>query len=145
MDWYSTHTQDPNVRAADADRDATGERLRRHHAEGRIDAEEFQERIDRCYHARTIGELRQLVNDLPREYSDHSEPRLGLRRLWPVPLVPILIAFWVISSVGGWHDGWHHGPWGLFWLIPVLFLVRFVLWPYGRWGARRRYRFPRDL
>lgn len=145
MDGYSTHSQDPNVRAADADRDEIGERLRRHHAEGRIDSEEFQERIDRCYQAKTLGELRALVNDLPRERDDPGEPRLHLRRLWPVPLVPLLIAFWVIASVGGWHHGWHHGPWGILWLIPFLFVVRFVLRPYGRWAARRRYRFGRDL
>ena len=58
MNPYDLHAQrDPNLRAADADREATGERLRRHHAEGRLDTEELQERIDRCYQARTIGDL----------------------------------------------------------------------------------------
>ena len=65
---YWVHARpDPNLRAADADREATSERLRRHHAEGRLDAEEFQERVDRCYQAKTVGELEQLVTDLPPE------------------------------------------------------------------------------
>lgn len=142
MYGYSTYGhRDPNVRASDADREQIGDLLRRHHTEGRIDSEEFQERIDRCYQAKTIGELRQLVNDLPREDDERAEPGFSLRRLWPVPLVPLLIAFGVIAIA----TGHHHGPWGALWLIPVLFVIRFVLWPYGRWGARRRYRFPRDL
>ena len=64
--WAHAHP-DPNQRAADADREKTSERLRRHHAEGRLDAEEFQERVDRCYQAKTLGELDQLVTDLPPE------------------------------------------------------------------------------
>jgi Domain of unknown function (DUF1707) len=139
---YSTHShQDPNVRASDADRDEIGERLRRHHAEGRIDAEEFQERIDSCYQAKTIGELRQLVNDLPRERDEQADQPFYLRRPWPLPLLPLLIAIWAASIV----TGWHHGHWGLLWLIPLVFLIRFVMWPYGRWGIRRRQRLPRDF
>ena len=141
MYGYSTYShRDPSVRASDADRDQIGERLRRHHAEGRIDPEEFQERLDRCYQAKTIGELRQLVSDLPRDDEEPERPSY-LRRLGRMPLIPLLIAIWVISLV----TGWHHGHWGLLWLIPVFFAVRLLLWPYAGWGTRRRYRFPRDL
>jgi uncharacterized membrane protein YccC len=142
MYGYSTHSHlDPGVRASDTDREQVGERLRRHHAEGRIDAEEFQDRIDRCYKAKTIGDLRQLVNDLPREHEEAAERSSYLRRLWRVPLVPIILAIWVISIL----TGWHHGHWGLLWLIPLFFAIRWLLWPYSGWGMRRRYRFPRDL
>lgn len=131
--------QDPNVRAGDADRDEIGERLRRNHAEGRIDAQEFQDRIDRCYHAKTVGDLQQLVNDLPREHDEQAER--PVRRLWPVPLIPLVIAVWAITIA----TGWHHGHWGLPWLIPLLFAIRFLVWPYGRWGMRHRYRTARDV
>ncbi len=128
---YGIHTQrDPNLRAADADREATGERLRRHHAEGRLDTEEFQERIERCVQAKTVGELEQLVADLPPEPT--SEGRFHPRRLRMIPLVPIVIAIVLISAV----TGGHHGDFGFWVLIPLFFLFRFWLWPRGRWGRR---------
>jgi hypothetical protein len=136
MHGYSTYgvhaRRDPNLRAADADREATGERLRRHHAEGRLDTEEFQERIDRCYQAKTVGELEQLVSDLPPEQI--SQGRLDLRRLRMIPLVPIVIAIVVISAV----TGGHHGDFGFWLLIPLFFLFRFWLWGHGPWGMTRR-------
>jgi hypothetical protein len=130
---FGTH-RDPNVRASDADREATGERLRRHHAEGRLDSEEFQERIDRCYEAKTVGELDQLVTDLPRDGAEGGGRRRYLR-LFPIPLVPILVVILVVSIAG-----WHHGAFGLLWLIPLFFLIRFCLWRrFGWWGRPRRY------
>lgn len=130
---HGVHTRrDPNQRAADADREATSERLRRHHAEGRLDAEEFQERIDRCYQAKTVGELEQLVTDLPPEPT--SGGRFHPRRLLMVPLVPIVITIVAISAVTSGH-GDHFGFWLL---IPLFFLFRFCLWRRGPWGMRRR-------
>jgi hypothetical protein len=123
---------DPNLRAADADREATSERLRRHHAEGRLDAEEFQERIDRCYQAKTVGELEQLLIDLPPEPT--SERWLHLRRLRMIPLLPIVTVIAAISAV----TGGHHGHFGFWLLIPLFFLFRFGLWRHGPSGVRRR-------
>jgi hypothetical protein len=125
---YFTYHRDPDLRASDADRDATADRLRRHHTEGRIDSEEFQERLDRCYQAKTIGELDQLVGDLPREHEGRHNRRLYWR-LWPIPLVPVLAAVLVVSVAG-----WHHGGFGLLWLIPVFFLIRMCVWRrFRRW------------
>jgi hypothetical protein len=130
---YGVHTRpDPSLRAADTDREATGERLRRHHADGRLDTEELQERIDRCYQAKTVGELEQLVTDLPPEPT--SEGRLHPGRMRMIPLVPIVIAIVVISAVSGGH----HGHFGLWLLIPLFFLFRFWLWPHRPWGMRGR-------
>src|SRR5258708_10712769 len=56
---------DPRIRASDQDRDRTGEALREHHALGRLDADEFAERLDRVFAAKTIGELDDLTSDLP--------------------------------------------------------------------------------
>ncbi len=129
--WAHIHP-DPNQRAGDADREATSERLRRHHAEGRLEAEEFQERVDLCYQAKTVGELEQLVTDLPPE--PISEKRFQLRVLRRGPFLPILIAIVAISAVSGGH----HGHFGFWLLVPLLFLFRFFVWGYGPRGMRRR-------
>lgn len=127
----------PGVRAADADREATADRLRQHHAEGRIDVDEFQDRLDHTYQAKTVGELQQLVSDLPRD----PQPGplgwdLGLRRLRMLPWIPLLFLVIAISALAGHH---HAGPWSL---IPLLLLARFVFRGHRPWRARG-YRGPR--
>jgi hypothetical protein len=125
--------RDPNIRAADADREQIVERLRKCHAEGRLDMAEFQQRLERCYEAKTLGELDELVRDLP-PHDEHDERRsLGSFRLWRLtPLVPILIVLIVVLAAGGHH---------LFWLwIPLAFLFwRMSWWRRRRWlvSARR--------
>src|SRR5450755_2543638 len=132
----STHwvhaRRDPSQRAADADREATSERLRSHHAEGRLDTEEFQERIDRCYQAKTIGELAELVTDLPPKTT--SEGRFHLQRLRMIPLLPIVIAIVAILAV----TGGHHGHFGFWLVIPLFFLFRLWRWRHEPWSTRRR-------
>ena len=54
------------MRASDADRAATADRLRQHYTEGRLDAQEYDERIEHCYAAKTVDELDDLFMDLPR-------------------------------------------------------------------------------
>lgn len=98
----------------------------------RLDSEEFQERIDRCYQAKTVGGLEQLVSDLPSEPT--SGGRFQPRRLRMISLVPIVIAIVVISAA----TGGHHGHFGFWLLIPMFFLFRFWLWRHGPWGMRRR-------
>ena len=56
---------DRRIRASDADRERTTTLLREHHAEGRLTAEEFSDRVDRAFAAKTIGELDALLADLP--------------------------------------------------------------------------------
>ena len=56
------------MRASDADRAATADRLRQHYTEGRLDAQEYDERIERCYAAKTVDELDELFMDLPRAH-----------------------------------------------------------------------------
>ncbi|NBE56510.1 DUF1707 SHOCT-like domain-containing protein [Streptomyces boluensis] len=57
--------ESPELRASDADRERVTERLREAVAEGRLDMEEFQDRLDATYKARTYGELEPLTRDLP--------------------------------------------------------------------------------
>ncbi|MFI9027414.1 DUF1707 domain-containing protein [Streptomyces sp. NPDC053560] len=55
----------PELRASDADRDRVAEILRDALAEGRLRMEEFDERLEAAYQARTYGELEPLTADLP--------------------------------------------------------------------------------
>ncbi|MDH6226766.1 hypothetical protein M2169_003736 [Streptomyces sp. MJP52] len=55
----------PELRAGDADRERVAERLRDALAEGRLDMDEFQERLDVVYRAKTYGELEPVTRDLP--------------------------------------------------------------------------------
>jgi len=56
---------DGRLRASDADREKTVALLREHHAVGRLTAEEFNDRLEQVYQARTLGELDTLLADLP--------------------------------------------------------------------------------
>nr|WP_190021047.1 DUF1707 domain-containing protein [Streptomyces hiroshimensis] len=55
----------PDMRASDAERERVAEALREAVAEGRLTMEEFEERLEAAYKARTHGELEPLVRDLP--------------------------------------------------------------------------------
>ena len=55
----------PDLRASDADREQVAGILRDALAEGRLDMEEFEERLDATYKARTYGELTPITRDLP--------------------------------------------------------------------------------
>jgi hypothetical protein len=53
------------MRASDADRERIVNLLREHHAEGRLDIEEFHDRLNAAYAAKTIGDLEALLADMP--------------------------------------------------------------------------------
>jgi hypothetical protein len=134
--WGRIAGPDPNLRAADADRERIAERLRNGHAEGRLDIDELQERLELCYRSKTLGDLRELVGDLPRQDLEGDQRRsFGPVRPWRwriAPLVPILFALIVILAIAGHHH--------VFWLwIPVLF----VFWRLSWWPRRRRWAGPR--
>jgi hypothetical protein len=73
---------DPRIRASDADRDRVAALLREHHAAGRLTAEEFHERMDRALEATTLGELDELLADLPA-IDLYQLPDASLRRAPP--------------------------------------------------------------
>jgi Domain of unknown function (DUF1707) len=54
-----------SLRASDADREAVAERLRRAAGEGRLEPDELEERLHTALRARTYGDLRRLLSDLP--------------------------------------------------------------------------------
>jgi hypothetical protein len=127
--------RDAHLRAGDADRERIAERLRHGHTEGRLDMTEFQERLEHCYQARTMGDLDDLVRDLPRQSERPDHRWFGWAALWhwPLgPLVPVLLVLLVISAAFGHH---HVG-----WLcLPIVFLF----WKMSWWRRRRWYTGPR--
>jgi len=56
---------DDNIRVSDADRERVSDRLREHFAEGRLTSEELEERITATLSAKTAGDLRAVMADLP--------------------------------------------------------------------------------
>ena len=69
------------IRASDADRDRVAGLLQEHLAAGRLTDEEFDERVDAALHARTLGELDELLADLPHaDLRDYRLPDADLRR-----------------------------------------------------------------
>jgi hypothetical protein len=119
--------RDPNLRAADADRERIAERLRMSHAEGRLDMDEFQHRLEGCYGAKTLGELRELVRDLPRQDEPEDRRSLGWFRWRVAPLAAILIALLVVAATTGHHVFW------LWIALPLLF------WRMNWWRRRQRW------
>jgi hypothetical protein len=55
----------PEIRVADADRERAVVDLREHAVAGRLTLEEFGERVDQAYAARTRGELDVVLRELP--------------------------------------------------------------------------------
>ncbi len=156
MDSERSDARQQGLRASDADRDHTIAQLRRHHVDGRLDWEEFSERLDRASQARTREELRGLLSDLPPlvepDAASGPAPRQPAgpwsagpwtgawwRRPW---LVPPVVALAILGAVllGAWAFGGGPGPYhrGFFPIFPLLFwgflLARFVL---PRRGWRR--------
>jgi hypothetical protein len=78
-----------NLRVGDAEREAVAAELREHYAQGRLSMEDFQQRLDAAFAAKTRGDLDKLIGDLP-----HARPAGA-----PLPAPP----------PGSWgHHG--HGP-----------------------------------
>ena len=56
---------DDRMRISDADREQVTARLRDHYAAGRLTSEELEERITAALNAKTYGDLRRIMVDLP--------------------------------------------------------------------------------
>ena len=114
------------IRISDADRDRAAARLREHFAEGRLCPEELDERLSAALSAKTAGDMRRVMADLPgaapvQAHAGPLGPRaagggLALRRgprLWPLALLA-LIAVAVIPGAG--------------WLLFAFFQLVLALW-----------------
>ena len=118
------------MKASDADRDAVLSVLSEHFQAGRLTADEFEDRTGRALAARTWGELRNLLQDLP---ASPAGPRIPVtaatgappqRPLGRAVLVPIAVLAG-IGIVVAMSAGTVHGRWGVLWLVlPVLLIAR---------------------
>ena len=80
------------LKASDADREQVAERLRHATAEGRLLAEELEERLEAVFSARTYGELDAVVADLPG--TTPARRRQASRSLSiPPPVVIVALVF----------------------------------------------------
>jgi hypothetical protein len=140
----------PKIRASDEDRDRVVALLREHHAAGRLDADEFNERVDKAYAAKTLGELDDLMADLPA-IDLYRLPDAGLPRYRG--LKPGGSAFLqaaaaghagVVRPHGRFSPAWASAWGGWFTVSLVLFVVwaasgshgiPWPLWIAAPWGA----------
>ncbi len=126
-----------DVRASDAEREAVLTELRQHTDDGRLTLEEFLERLDETYAAKTRRDLRQALRELPvtPAPSARSTERGGHMA---TPLIPYLvfavsmIALWAMGDRGYFWPIWPLVGWG----IPLLGKL------YLRRGASER-RYPK--
>jgi hypothetical protein len=137
-------TTDPRlIRASDQDRDRTANVLREHHAVGRLDAEEFNERLDKAFEAKTMGDLEALTADLPA-VDPYPLPTSTLSRHHPSGDLPAAAVLGAMSRGHGrfspaWQAAW--GSWlGAAILLIVIWMLTgagypWPLWVIGPWGA----------
>ncbi|PKH43410.1 protein of unknown function [Nocardioides alpinus] len=101
-------TPDPRMRIADSDRERAMADLAGHYADGRLDHEEYDERLDAIWTARTRADLALLFSDLPRPQVSQPPvkarvPQGGQRRRLPLlPVLALLIALSVIAEAPLW-------------------------------------------
>jgi len=98
--------------ASDADRDRAAERLRAATAEGRLTAEELEERLERAFSARTDAELEPLVADLPAPRRA-PRPRDRSHERAYVATMLLLVAIWALTGAGYFWPIWPMLGWGI--------------------------------
>ena len=108
----------PWIRASDADRDHAVARLREHNVAGRISEKERQERVAAALAAKTLGDLGELMTDLP--YLDQLRAgRAGRPR---APLSEDATAMTCLSLIVAAYlaTGLATGIWWIPWALLVL-------------------------
>jgi hypothetical protein len=85
-----------DLRASDADREATAERLRTAALEGRLDPAELDERLSSAYDARWCSELTALTNDVTPPPPAPAVPPAFVR---PAPVNGLAVASLVCGLV----------------------------------------------
>jgi hypothetical protein len=133
LSWYDPTTDE--VRVGNAERDAAATRLGAHLTDGRLDWDEYDQRLQAAYAAKTRGDLAKLFLDLPEEEMQAARRRSAPRRdrppvlaialavamgLWLLlragALLTFLVIFILIRVVGGVlmsgpHARGRRGPW----------------------------------
>ena len=133
---------DDRLRTSDADRDRVTALLRDHFAEGRLTSEELDERLTATLNAKTFGDLRRVLADLPGpapaplqvgRIPPQAAPVRVRRRRGPRLLPLAMLAFAAALVIPG--AGWLFLA--FFQAVLLLWLVACVA---GIFGAARFYR-----
>jgi hypothetical protein len=132
-------TQNAPLRIGDAERDRAIAALGDHFAAGRLNAEEFEQRVDQAIKARFNSDLEPLFVDLPRTVEPTMESRSHHRQdahlawspvVWFAPLIVMcaVVAAVILSA-----------PW-LVWMFLWVFLITgFFRHRRRHFGPPRRY------
>ena len=119
------------MRASDADRDAVLSELSEHFQAGRLTAAEFDERAGQALVARTWGELRDLLRDLPTALPGPRAATSSVASPEPPSGWPARLPVAALAGIGiavALSLGVAHGIWGLWWLLlPALLITRRVI------------------
>lgn len=94
----------PELRIGDAEREQASAALAEHFAQGRLDDEEYAERLDAAWSARTRSDLAQLFWDLPATTPPRHRPApassSGARGpRWRVPLLVLAVGLLLLALV----------------------------------------------
>jgi hypothetical protein len=98
------HGPRPDLRLSDADREDAIPRLSEHYAAGRLDKDEFDERSDAVWTAKTGADLAPVFADLRTDDPARAArgPQFGprSRRGWfPLPFLPVLFVLIALTAI----------------------------------------------
>jgi hypothetical protein len=142
---------DDRMRVSDADREKVTARLREHFAEGRLTQEELDERVTAALSAKTVGELRRVLVDLPDPEPAGAQAGPGPSGGWTPPwapgrvyayrrgprLLPLALFILVLALIlpgAGWVF------FGIFKFLLLLWLIACVAGIFAAFRLRRRVR-----
>jgi hypothetical protein len=144
---YRRASQDTsNMRVSNAERTEVADRLAKHYGDGRLDEEEFNERLDRAMKAKTQADLHALFADLPDQPTEPTaeEPRAIVpqrqqrpafgRVAFIVLVVLLVMALWHSVSIPFWGF-WGFGLGGFFMPWLLIAIIAFLVWRSG-WHHR---------
>jgi hypothetical protein len=123
----------PGVRIGTAERERAAAALGEHFAAGRLEVDEYDERVARVYAAKTTADLAALFDDLPRPAPPPPAPPPVMPAVGRAPVLPAAVVFLAVVVAVAVVATTHFLP---FVLIPVLF----AFWVRGRRGPRYRGR-----
>ena len=131
--WYEQSRRSasgPDLRVSDAERGAVADVLSKHYSDGRLDDNEFKERIDRAMSAKVRSDLVGLTTDLPRLDAPAPLPVRQHRTLRVVGI--LLVAALVLSAVTSMFTV-THVPWLL------VAIVGLLIWRRLAWRGFHRH------
>jgi DUF1707 SHOCT-like domain len=119
---------DDSIRVSDADRDRVTAQLRDHFAAGRITSVELDERLLAALNAKTFGDLRRIMADLPGPvpaWPDAAPPPLRATPAWAIrrrppafpPLILLALLVALLIPATGWLLATFVNVILLFWLM----------------------------